>query len=74
MAAIDAQFKVNHDDFFSLLIVAPEEVESHETMNILNYFGFPCSVEEDNLIRQVVKKEMGFAKEDEYPLFILESS
>jgi hypothetical protein len=43
-------------------------------MNILNYFGFPCNVEEDNLCRQIVKKEMGFAKDDPYPCFILESS
>jgi hypothetical protein len=74
VAAIGHEFKVNHDDFYSNLIVVPEEVESHECMNILNFFGFPCSVEEDNLCRQIVKKEMGFAKEDEYPLFILESS
>lgn len=74
MAAIDDQFKVSHDDYYSLLILAPEEVESHECMNILNYFGFPCNVEEDNLCKQIIKKEMGFQKDDPYPCFILESS
>ena len=49
-------------------------MESHECVNILNYFGYPCSVEEDNLCRPIIRKEMGFDKEDPYPCFVLESS
>jgi hypothetical protein len=50
--------------FYALLIVVPESVESYETMHVLKYFDFPVNVEEDNVVRQVVKHEMGFRKED----------
>jgi hypothetical protein len=33
-------------------------------VNILNYFGFPFHPEEDNVIKQIVKKDMGFKKDD----------
>lgn len=38
---IDEDYKVNYDRYFSMLIVVPEQVESWETVNVLNYFGFP---------------------------------
>ena len=45
------EFKANFDNFYSLLIVAPEEVDSYECVNILNFFGFPFELEEDNVIK-----------------------
>ena len=54
----------NFGSFYCLLIVVPENTESYETMHILKYFEFPVNVEEDNIIRQLTKKEMGFRKED----------
>jgi hypothetical protein len=50
--------------FYVLLVVIPEETECYETVNILNYFGFPFHSEEDNVIKQIVKKDMGFQKDD----------
>lgn len=50
--------------FYALLIVVPESTESYETMHILKYFDFPINVEEDNVVRQLVKREMGFKKDD----------
>lgn len=55
----------NFDSFYVLLIVVPEELSSYETMNILKYNQFPFNIEEDNILKQVVKKEMGFRQEDE---------
>ena len=52
----------------------PEEVESYECVNILNYFGFPVNVEEDNICKGTSKYEMGFAKEDAYPCLLIDSS
>ena len=75
VAAIASQYKVSHDDFFSMLIVVPESVESHECLNILNFFGFPIKdVGEDNVIKRKLAQEMGFAKDDEYPLLLIESA
>ena len=61
--AISKEFKVGFDNFFCLLIVVPEEVPCYEAVNLLNYFSFPVTLEEDNH-KGVVKKEMGFQKED----------
>ena len=72
--AIAKENRVSYDDFYSLLIVVPEEVESHECVNILNYFGFPINIDEDNVCRMIIKKEMGFAKEDAYPCLLIDSS
>ncbi len=70
--------------FYCLLVVVPETTECYETMHILKYFDFPINVEEDNIVRQQVKLEMGFRKEDQvfqlcmiyfqYPLMIIDSS
>jgi hypothetical protein len=56
------------------LIVAPEEVDSYECVHILNYFNFPFNLEEDNVLKPLVKKEMGFSAEDGYPCLMIESS
>lgn len=54
----------DYSSFFILLIAVPEEIECYETSLILNYFGFPFSIEEDNILKPEIKKEMGFKKED----------
>ena len=66
--------KVNYDSSYSLLIVVPEEVASHECVNILSYYGFPVNIEEDNLARQIIKTEMEFDKEDPYQCLMIELS
>jgi hypothetical protein len=71
---VDKEFVVNFDRAFTLLIVVPEQIESHLCVNILSYFGFPTNVEEDNLQNMIIKKEMGFQKEDPYPCLMIESS
>jgi len=55
----------NFGSFYCLLVVAPEYTECYETMHILKYFDFPVNVEEDNIVRQQVKNEMGFRKDDQ---------
>lgn len=71
---IESQYIANFDNYFSLLIVVPEEVESFECVNILNYFNFPMKVEEDNIVRKLIKKEMAFDKEDPYPCLMVDSN
>lgn len=68
--------KANFDEFYSLLIVVPEEVNSYETVNVLNYFGFPFNLEEDNIMHKngIVRYEMGFTTDDEYPILTVQSS
>ena len=51
--------------FYCLLVVVPEMTECYETLNVLRYFDFPIKVDEDNILRQGVKKEMGFRPEDQ---------
>jgi lipid A disaccharide synthetase len=50
--------------FYCLLVVIPEEPECYETVHILNYFGFPLHIDEDNILKPAIKKEMGFKKDD----------
>lgn len=64
----------NYGDYFSLLIVVPEDVKSCETVHVLNYFGFPFQLEEDNVVKGIIKREMGFHNEDPYPCLVVESS
>lgn len=52
----------------------PEEVESYLCVNYLNHFGFPFKLEEDNIFKQEIKLEMGFDKDEKYPILIIESS
>lgn len=56
--------------FYILLIVVPEKIECYETINVLNYFNFPFNVEEDNILKPVVKKEMGFKPEDQVRIIV----
>lgn len=72
--AISKEFIADVSDYYSALIVVPEEVKSHECVNVLNYFGFPFTLEEDNIVRTNKKKEMGFDDNDEYPILIIDSS
>ena len=74
MASIDKENILTYDSYYCLFIAIPEEVESFETLNILNYFGFPMSVEEDNVIRQLLKYDFGFDKSDPYPCLMLNSN
>lgn len=70
--AVTADF----DSFFNLLVVVPEETDCYETLAIINYFGFPINVEEDN-VRRLVRKEMGFDANmdtDPYPLLTIDST
>lgn len=46
--------------FYNMLIVVAENTDSYETYNILRFYDFPVNVEEDNILKQIVKKEMGF--------------
>lgn len=60
----ESMMVADFSSFYILLIVVPEETESYETMNVLKYFNFPFNIEEDNILKKVVKKEMGFKAED----------
>ena len=62
--SMSAAMQPEFSSFYCLLVVVPESTECYETMHVLKYFDFPINVEEDNILRQVVKKEMGFRKED----------
>ena len=61
------------NSFYNLLVVVPEEPDCYETVSILNYFGFPFELEEDNLFAHS-RKDMGFSKDDNYPLLVMDSS
>ena len=56
------------------MIVLPESRDSFILISILNYNGFPHNVEEDNILRQKIKREMKYEKDEEYPLIIMDSS
>ena len=59
--------------YYNLLIVSHETHESYEALNILNYFGFPIHVEEEDWWR-TSRKQFDFAKDDEYPFLVINSS
>jgi hypothetical protein len=71
---IRPEFKADFEQQYTTLIVVPEEVDSYLCVNYLNYFGFPFKLEEDNIFKQEIKKEMGFDKSDKYPILIIESN
>jgi hypothetical protein len=71
---IRPEFKADFEQQCTTLVVVPEEVESYLCVNYLNYFGFPFKLEEDNIFKQEIKNEMGFAKNDRYPFLIIESN
>lgn len=49
------------------------DLESYETLHILNYFGFPINVEEEDYFGSS-RKAFDFSKNDEYPLLVINSS
>lgn len=51
----------------------PENKDCYETVAVLNFFGFPFDVEEDNF-RGQVRAEFGFSKDDQYPLLYIDSA
>jgi hypothetical protein len=54
------------------LLVVPWSKESFEILTILNYYSFPCLLEED--MRGYYRKEHGFEPTDEYPMLVIDSS
>ena len=60
MASIDKENILSYDSYYCLFITIPEHVESFETANVLNYYGFPMNIEEDNIIRGLLKYDFGF--------------
>jgi hypothetical protein len=48
-------------------------VECYETVAVLNFFGFPFEIEEENMFGHS-RKDMGFAKDAEYPLLLVDSN
>lgn len=61
----DEMIVADFSSFYCLLVVVPENTECYETLHILKYFDFPVNIDEDNIFKQEIKKEMGFRKEDE---------
>lgn len=56
-----------------MLIVKHDGIESHETVNVLNYFSFPMKVEVEDYWGSSAR-DFEFSKTDEYPLLYVESS
>ena len=50
-ASLSDEAMANFERYNCSLIVVPEQVDSFVCANVLNYFGFPITVEEDNLVR-----------------------
>lgn len=73
-AHVNPEFMANYDQHHCSLIVVPEEVDSFVCVNVLNYYGFPAEVEEDNVSLMRIKKEMGFKIEEPYPCLIINSN
>jgi len=59
--------------YYNLLVVNHAQVGSYETLNILNYFGFPIHVEEEDFWGSS-RKDFSFSKTDEYPFLVINSS
>ena len=51
----------------------PIDHDSYEAVAVLNYFSFPMEVNEDGY-KSFVRKEMGFSKDDSYPILLIDSS
>ena len=64
---------VDFSSFHNLLIVVPEEPDCYEIVHLLNYFGFPFDVEEDNFFKHS-RKDFGFAPDAQYPMLVINSS
>ena len=59
--------------YYNLLIVSHASYESYEALNIINYFGFPINVEEEDWWR-TSRKQFDFGVDDEYPYLVINSS
>ena len=59
--------------FHNLLIVNHDDIDSYQTLNILNYFGFPIHVEEEDFW-STSRKQFAFSKTDAYPFLVINSS
>ena len=57
-----------------MVIVKHTDVASYETVNILNYFGFPLNRVEEEDWKGTSRKEFAFSKTDEYPFLVINSS
>lgn len=64
---------VDFDQYYCNLIVEAESKDCYEVRAILHYNGFPFAVDEENYLGQV-RTEMGFTKNDEYPILTIDSS
>ena len=64
---------VDFSSFYNLLVVRHKEVDSYETLNILNYFGFPINVEEEDFWGGS-RKDFDFSKHDSYPFLVINSA
>jgi hypothetical protein len=69
----DSTVQATFESYYNLLIVVPEVIDCFETVAILNYYGFPIHVEEDNYFSHV-RKDMGFSKDDPYPMMTIDSA
>lgn len=65
---------IDLSSMFILLIGTPEYRESYEVLHIMQYYGVDFSVEEDNILKPAIRKEMGFSKEDDWPLMTVNST
>jgi len=69
----EGSITADFNSYYNLLIVVPEKLECYETVATLNFFGFPFDIEEENMFGHS-KKDMGFAKDSEYPLLLIDSN
>ena len=51
-----------------------EEIDSYETLHILNYFGFPINGVDEEDFWGKCRKEFGYDKYDEYPMLVINSA
>jgi len=69
----EGSITADFNSYYNLLIVVPEKLECYETVSVLNFFGFPFELEEENMFGHS-KKDMGFAKDADYPLLLIDSN
>ncbi len=65
---------IDFSSIFKLLILVPEKIECFEILYIMNFFRVEFSDEEDNILWPEVRKEVGFSRDDEWPLLLIDSS
>ena len=68
----DESVVFNYSSFFNLLIVKPDCKDSYNTIAILNYYGFPHTVEDD--FRRRTSLEFGYKQNSTYPILSIDSS